>query len=300
MRLATAYLRLHFIIFLWGFTAILGLLVSIPAVEMVFLRTFLAAIGLAALLVLTQRSFKLTSKDYLIITLTGFLISIHWITFFASARLSNASVSLVGFATTSLWTALLEPWMKNRKLKWYELGLGLTVLIGLYIIFSFDFRFKLGLVLGIISGFTLAIFAILNSTFVQRINPFTITFYEMVGATLCTAIFFPMYMMLWSDGSLNFNLTSMDWFYIAILALVCTVYAYSEMVSLMKQLSVFVIQLSFNLEPLYGIVLAVIIFGESERMHINFYLGTAVILFAVLSYPFVKKKFDKNQSVPFQ
>ncbi|NJN41610.1 MAG: DMT family transporter [Flammeovirgaceae bacterium] len=300
MSLTRSYLRLHFIVFLWGFTAILGLLISIPAVEMVFLRTLLAAGGLGILLLVTHRPFKLATTDYLPVILTGFIISAHWITFFESARLSNASVSLVGFATNSLWAALLEPWIKKRKIKWFEVALGFMVIIGLYIIFSFDFQYKAGLLLGVISGLLIAIFSVLNSGFVQRIDPFTITFYEMIGATLCTALFFPVYLNLWAiQGELNFDATSMDWMYIAILAIVCTVYAYSVAVDLLKQLSVFILQLTFNLEPLYGIGMAVLILGESEKMHFNFYIGTLVILSAVLSYPLLKRKFEP-QSFPAQ
>lgn len=295
------YFKLHFVVFLWGFTAILGLLISIPAVEMVFYRTLLAAIGLAVLIFLTQNSFKISKSDFIKIIGTGLIVGVHWITFFASAKVSNASVSLVGFATGSLWTAFLEPFFSRKKIKGFEVVLGLIVVVGLYIIFSFDFRYPLGLALGIASGFTMALFSVFNSKFVQRIHPYTITFYEMIGAFMCTLIFLPLYKETWAfNNQLQLTPTAMDWLYIAILSFVCSVYAYSAGIELLKRLSVFFVQLTLNLEPLYGIIMAVIIFGESEKMQFEFYAGTAIIISAVISYPFLKARFIRTYSGPDQ
>ena len=280
------YFKLHFIVLLWGFTAVLGKLVSIPAVEMVFYRTLLAAIGMCAVMLLLKTSFRLSSSDFWKIFLTGFIVAAHWLTFFISGRVANASVSLVGFATGSLWTAFIEPLVKRKKIQAIEVGLGLLVLSGLYIIFSFDFQYPLGLLLGIASGLTMAMFAVINSTFVNRIHPFTITFYEMVGACVATALFLPIYRNGWSeDHQLHLLPTWEDWIYIAAMAWACSVYAYSVALNLMKKISVFLISLTLNLEPVYGIIMAVIVFGDAEKMNTNFYIGTAVILCAVLSYP---------------
>ncbi len=295
------YFKLHFIVFLWGFTAVLGLLISIPAVEMVLYRTLIAAIGLALLIILTRNSFVVSKNDLIRIVGTGFIVGIHWITFFASAKVSNASVSLVGFATGSLWTAFLEPMVGGKKIKGFEVVLGLVVVLGLYIIFSFDFKYPLGLALGIASGFTVALFSVFNARFVQRINPFTINFYEMVGAFAFTLLFLPIYKNTWAiDHELQLILSGLDWFYITILSLVCSVYAYSAAIELLKRLSVFFVQLSLNLEPLYGIVMAVLVFGESEKMQITFYAGTAIILCAVLAYPLLQQRFTRSHSGPDQ
>jgi drug/metabolite transporter (DMT)-like permease len=227
--------------------------------------------------------------------LIGFIVALHWLSFFGSARVSNVSVSLVGFATNSLWTALLEPLFNRTKIKNFELFLGLTVVCGLYIIFSFDFHYKLGLALGILAGFTSALFSVLNSKMVKRIAARTITFYEMCGVFIGTALFMFGYSLFGSgESKLQLVPTLMDWVYIATLAGVCSVYAYTTSVELMKKISVFVIQLSLNLEPLYGIIVAVILFREKEKMDANFYLGTFVILCAVFSYPLLKKRFDKT------
>jgi drug/metabolite transporter (DMT)-like permease len=292
------YLKLHFIVFLWGFSAILGMLVSIPAVEMVFYRSILAAIGMGAVIIFSRGQFSVSGNDLVKLLLIGFIVSLHWISFFVSGRVSNVSVSLVGFATNSLWTAFLEPWFNNTRFKKYEIVLGILVLSGLYIIFSFDFQYKLGLFLGIISGLTSAFFSVLNSKMVKTISSRTITFYEMIGVAIGTALFFPIYKVTWAENNaLQLIPSGWDWLWIALLAGGCSVYAYTVAIELMKRISVFMIQLTLNLEPVYGIIMAVIIFGQREKMTANFYLGTLIILSAVIIYPLIRKKFDRAVSV---
>jgi len=291
MATAKDYLKLHFIVFLWGFTAVLGKLISIPSVEMVFYRTLLAAAGMSVVIIFARGTFKVERVDLLKLLATGFIVAIHWLTFFGSGRVSNPSTSLVGFATCSFWAALIEPLAKAKKIQPLEIGLGLMVLFGLYIIFSFGFQFPLGLFLGIMSGLTAAIFSVINSKLINRVTANTITFYEMVGATLGVLLFFPVYQQSWGfNSTLQLVPTPMDWVYITIMALACSVYAYSAAINLMKKLSVFFIQLALNLEPLYGIILALLVFGQQEVMDLNFYVGTLIILSAVASYPFLKKK----------
>lgn len=293
MTSSTDYLKLHFIVFLWGFSAILGKLVSIPAAEMVWYRSILAAVGMGAVILFTRGTFMVSRSDLVKLFGIGGIVALHWIAFFGSARVSNVSVSLVGFATNSLWTAILEPWVNKTGVKKYELLLGLTVITGLYLIFSFDFQYKLGLLLAVFAGFTSAVFAVANSRLVKRMPARSITFYEMVGVVVATGIFVPLYH--WTvEGQIQAPVRpgAMDVLYIAILAGVCSVYAYTVSVELMKRISVFMIQLTLNLEPVYGIIMAVIIFGQQEKMNLNFYAGTLIILSAVITYPFVKKRFD--------
>lgn len=295
MASSSDYIKIHFIVFLWGFTAILGKLISIPAVEMVFYRTLLATLGIALIIFIKKnKAFSIESVDIIRLILTGLIVSAHWIAFFGSARLSNVSVSLVGFATASLWTAILEPLLSRNKIKGYEVILGFVVIIGIVVIFTFDFRYQLGFLVGILSGFLAAVFSIINSKMVRRINTFSITFYEMFGAAVGTALFFPSYKTYITNGALQLMPTAMDWLYIAILALVCTVYAFTVMVDIMKRVSVFFIQLSVNLEPVYGIIMALMVFQEKERMKGNFYIGTLIILGAVVAYPYLRKRFDKT------
>lgn len=271
------------------------MLISIPAVEMVLYRTLLAAIGMGVVIFLTKKPFRITPQDLTKIIATGFIVGIHWLAFFVSARLSNASVSLVGFATGSVWTAFLEPLMGGKKIKSLEVALGCLVVAGLYVIFSFDFEYPLGLLLGIGSGLGMSFFSILNSRFVVRVHPYTITFYEMVGAFLCTLLFLPFYQILWAkDHQLQLIPTPTDWAYIAVLAWVCSVYAYSAGVELLKRLSVFFVQLTLNMEPVYGILMAVILLGEGEKMQLPFYLGAGIIISSVISYPLLKARHGQH------
>lgn len=291
------YLKLHFLVFLWGFTAILGKLITIPAMEMVFYRTLLAALGMAFLLFVVGKRFRVERSDAIKLMLTGSIVALHWLTFFLSGRVSNPSTSLVGFATCSLWAALIEPMAKGKSIQKLEVGLGIVVIAGLYVIFTTNFQYPLGLILGIISGFTIAIFAVINSELVKRLDAYTITFYEMTGAALTLALFFPIYLTWFSEsGQPELVPTPEDWLWLAILAFVCTVYAYAASINLMKRLSVFTIQLTLNLEPVYGIILALIVFREKEIMDTGFYIGTAIILSAVLLYPWLRSRTSATQT----
>jgi drug/metabolite transporter (DMT)-like permease len=291
------YLHLHFLVLIWGFTAILGLLITIPAVEVVFYRTLISAIGLGIIIYFKKYPLWIGKREIFQILGTGMLIGAHWILFFGSARVSNASVCLAGMATTSFWTSFLEPLMNNRKIKWFEVALGVLVIVGLYVIFRFEFSHALGLTMAIGSAFIAALFTVINGRFTLKHNHYTITFYEMTGAFIGTALFFPFYRLFIAESqALQLDLTLMDLLYLGILALICTVYAYSASIQLMQKISAFVINLTVNLEPVYGILLAFIIFGDSERMHLGFYIGAAIILISVLAHPVLNKRY--NRAIP--
>lgn len=288
------YAHLHFLVVVWGFTAILGLLISIPAVEIVFFRTALSIAGLWILLLATRKKILIGFSPALKMFLTGFLIGGHWILFFASARVANASICLAGLATTSFWTSLIEPAIMKRKVLWYEIFLGVLVISGLYVVFHFEFDHALGLAMAVLSAVAAALFTVINGRLIVKNHHYTITFYEMAGAFVATILFLPFYTAFFSDGIVNLTPSATDWIYLAILAWVCTVYAYSASVELMKRLSAFAISITVNLEPVYGIVLAVLFFGEKEKMNLEFYVGTLVILSAALSYPMIRKRHRKR------
>lgn len=288
-------LKLHLLVFLFGFTGILGKLVSIPALDMVLYRTLIAAAGIALVILYRKATFRISKGDFFRLMITGAVVGIHWLTFFLAARVSNVSVSLVGFATASLWTALLEPVVKRYPLRYVEILFGLVVLGGLYIIFAFDSKYAVGLMLGVASGLTCAIFSVANSVMVKRLSARTITLYEMIGAGILTTVFIPCYAYFTGEHQ-GFPVlpVGLDWLWILLLGGLCTVYAYSAAVELMKRISVFFFQLTLNLEPIYGIIMAVLVFGDSERMDFNFYLGTFIILCSVLIYPYIKRQLTTN------
>lgn len=288
------YLSLHFIVLIWGFTAILGLLIQIPSVEVVFYRTLLASLGLFVLLKFWKRPLRINTKKHIWIILgTGVLIAAHWILFFLSARISNASVCLAGMATCSLWTSLIEPISQGRKIKGFEVMLSIIAFIGIGVIFNVEFDYLLGLLTAVLSAFIASVFTVINGRLTKTYDPYVITFYEMIGACTATALFFPIYGTYFADG-LSLNPSTSDWLYLSVLAIVCTVYAYSISVELMKRLSAFSINLVVNLEPVYGIILALIIFGDSEEMSPGFYLGTLLILTSVLLYPLLNRRYKKK------
>ncbi|MGI9544508.1 MAG: DMT family transporter [Cyclobacteriaceae bacterium] len=289
------YLQLHFIVLLWGFTAILGKLITIPSVELVFYRTLLAALLLWLLLFWRKRKFDIGKQDMIKTGATGLLIAAHWILFFVSARIATISICLAGMSTITLWTSLLEPIITGKSIRWYEVVLGLIVISGLYIIFHFEFDHALGLLLAVLSALLAAVFTILNAGFTRKHNPYMITFYEMVGACLGTALFFPVYLTYLSGAdTLQMMPLAIDWVYLLILALVCTVYAYSMSVELMKRISAFAVNLTINLEPVYGIILAMIIFGDQEQMTPGFYLGASIIVISILIHPVLNKHFSRE------
>ncbi|MCX2742429.1 DMT family transporter [Mangrovivirga sp. M17] len=284
------FLKLHLIVFAWGFTAILGKLISIPAVEMVFYRTLFAAIIIFFLLRIKRIKIGVPQKDFWRLLGTGLIIGAHWIMFFGSIKVSNASIALTGMATASLWTSILEPIVLGRRILWYEVLLGTVVIIGLAIIFSLQLENIIGVIMALLSAFLASSFSIINSRFTRKYDPYAITFYEMAGATISIALFFPLYQLWFTNGApLQLGLTGMDFLYLLILAGVCTVYAFSASVEIMRRVSAFSVNLAINMEPIYGILMAVALFPEEEKMTPQFYLGAVIILAAVFSYPLFQR-----------
>ncbi|HLT06009.1 MAG TPA: DMT family transporter [Cyclobacteriaceae bacterium] len=290
------YLMLHFVVLIWGFTAILGVLITVPTIEMVFYRTLLAAVGLGLVFWWKKTKLRLPKREMMKILGTGAIISLHWLLFFGAARVSNVSVCLAGLATASFWTAFIEPMVNKTKVKWYEVLLGLTIIVGLVIIFSFELDYWLGLVMSVISALLGASFMVINSRLTKRGHPYIITFYEMIGACLFTALILLGYQVYYMDVALQLVPTAMDWLWLFLLSGICTVYAFSVSVELMKRLTAFAVNLTVNLEPVYGIILAVLIFGEKEKMTGGFYLGAMIILLSVCMYPLFNYLYKKRKA----
>jgi drug/metabolite transporter (DMT)-like permease len=293
-----SYLHLHFLVLIWGFTAVVGLMVIISPISLVFYRTFLAFAGLGIVMLVRKKRFEMSGKDFLKMFGVGLLLSSHWILFFASARVSTASVCLAGMATTSLWTSLIEPLVNRRAVRPLEVGLGILAFSGLYVVFRFEFDHALGLLLALASAVLAAMFTVANSRLVQRIDAVVITFYEMAAASIFSLLFLIIAQVggwtaeapIWPRGQ--------EWVWILFLALVCTLYASTMATQLMKQFSAYLVNLTINLEPVYGIALAVFFFEETERMTDGFYLGTALILLAVLLYPLLNnRKFLRRKGI---
>jgi drug/metabolite transporter (DMT)-like permease len=288
------FLTLHFVVLIFGFTAILGQLISIHTLGLVFFRTFFASLGFYIYFKIRGLSVEIDTKGkWRLLGTGGIIVALHWFTFFYSAKVSTIAISLVGLSTTSLWTSFIEPLWNKKRIKPLQVIFGSIVILGLYLIFFYEFQHIWGLVLSIICAILGAIFSVLNGEFSKKYPPQIITFYEMLGVAISTSL--PILYVLFSGNTDILVIPQgLDWLWLLILAFVCTIYAYTESVNLVRIFSAFTFNLTLNLEPVYGIMLAYSIFGEKEHMTAGFYTGTLVILLSVLLYPLSEKLIHEN------
>lgn len=281
------YIKLHVFVLLFGFTGILGKLISVDSLTLVLYRTLFAALGLFVILYFRKVKISLSFRDFAVLFGTGLVLGLHWLCFFGSGKLSTVSVSLVTFSTTSFFTGILEPFFFRKKIVWYEIVLGIIVVIGVSIMFSFEIRYLSGILVGLLGAFLAAVFSIVNSRLTHRFDSQVISLVE-----LSAAMFFMAVIFLFAGDFNSLKLSQNDLFWLLILSWVCTVIPHSQMISLMRRISVFTANLSLNLEPVYGVILAYFIFGESEKMSLGFYLGGILVLLTVLLHPFLKRRFN--------
>ncbi len=273
------YLHLHFIVFIWGFTAVLGDLISISAVPLVWYRMLLGAGFILIYILFRKEKLKISLKSLSKLAFVGLLIAIHWLAFFKAVKVSNVSITLAMMSTGAFFASILEPIIYKRKIIKYEVIFGLIVIVGLYIIFKVESDYIVGILLALLASFLGALFAIFNGMLVKNHNASVITFYEMIFGVFFISIF-----MLFT-GEFNtsvFNLSENDWTYLLILASICTAYAFIASVHVMRWISPYTVMLTTNMEPVYGIILALLILGEKEYMSPTFYLGAVIILITVI------------------
>ncbi len=281
------YFLLHLIVFIWGFTAVLGKLISIDALPLVWYRMSLAALCILLYMALRKIPFALSGKTRLILVMAGGVVALHWITFFGAIKVANVSVALATMATGAFFGSLLEPLWYGRKVIGYEVVFGLIVILGLYFIFNVGTEYTEGILLALASAFLGAVFTLINGRLIRHHKPSVIGFYELLSG----ALFVTVYLGLSSGFSVDFfELKVSDWLYIFILASVCTAYAFIASVKVMRHVSPYTVLLTVNLEPVYGILLAFAIFGDSERMNTQFYIGGLIILLTVVANGILKNR----------
>ena len=281
------HLHLHFIVLIYGFTGILGKLITLPSADLVFYRMFLAAIGMFGVVVVTKKQLRLSGKVLAQVFGVGVIVAVHWITFFGAIKASNVSVALGCMASMTLFTSILEPFFDKKRIAVSEVVLGLVIIIGLYIITQFAFDYWWGIVLALISAFLAALFGVLNKHLVRKHDASVISMYEMMAGFVFIALYFT---FTQSISVLPQDIPSMDIVYLLILAWICTTYAFIAMNYLLERLSAYVTALVINMEPVYSIVLAFWIFGDSERMHLGFYIGALIIIGSIVVYPFLNRR----------
>ena len=285
------YLHLHLIVFIWGFTAVLGKLISIDAMPLVWYRMLIAASLVAVFILFKRYSIRVSTKTLLVMLTAGVIIALHWVTFFKAIKVSNVSIALVTMSTGALFTAFLEPIWYGRKMIWYEVVFGLMVVFGLYLIFNVSASYSLGMGLALISALLGSIFTLINGQLIKTNKPSTISFYELISGALFISIYLAV------NGSFDrtfFTLSISDWFFIFILASVCTAYAFIAAVKVMRFISPYTVMLTINLEPIYGIVLALLIFGHSEKMSPLFYMGALLIVATIIANGILKNRRKSN------
>ena len=273
------YLHLHLLVFIAGFTAILGELISIGSIPLVWFRMLIAASILVVYLKFKKTNLAVKPNAILKFFLAGVIIALHWITFFESIEQSNISIALAMFSTGAFFASFIEPIFFKRKIIWYEILFGVMVVFGVWLITQAEIKYIKGILLGISSAFFSSLFAVINGQFIKRYSASIISFYEFISGVL----FISLFIVFFGDGfNLNFfKLSHTDWLYLIILGSICTAYAFIAAVYIMKYISPYTVVLTYNLEPIYGIALALILFPVKEKMSTEFYIG-AFIIFSVV------------------
>ena len=284
-------LHLHFLVFIAGFTAILGELISLEAIPLVWYRMLIAGVLMFGFIKIKKISLVVPFKTILKFFLAGIVIALHWITFFAAIKVSNISITLAMFSTGAFFASLIEPIFYKRKIIPYEIIFGLLVIAGVFMIMQTEIKYLLGICLGITSALFSSLFAVINGKFVAHHNASTISFYEFISGVF----FISLYIAFSNDGfdASFFKLSINDWLYLGILASVCTAYAFIASVYVMRYITPYSVVLTYNLEPIYGIFLALLFFPQTEVMPPVFYIGAALIICTVLMNALVKYKIGK-------
>lgn len=279
-------LILHFTVLIWGFTGVLGELISLSAMHLVWYRVLIAAISLWVYFLIAKKPILVSKSQLIQYLAVGMLVGLHWVLFFHAIKISTVSVTLVTLSSVTLFTAILEPIINRKKISIADILIGLVIIFGIYLIFKFEFQYFWGIVYGLSCAFCASIFSIFNARMVKKGSPTSITFYEMIGAWIGVSII----MLISGQFDEQMILSQSDLMYLLVLGVGCTAIAYVLGVAVMRELSAFTVALTTNMEPVYGIILALLIFGQKEAMSTGFYFGAIIVLVAVFIYPYLKTK----------
>lgn len=284
-----AYIQLHIAVFAYGFTAILGDLISLSALNLVWWRVLITSVSLLFFINAIQLFKTLPRKRILQFMGIGILVGLHWICFYGAIKLANASISLVCMATSSFFAAFLEPLFTKARIKGYQVALGLLIIPGMALVVNgIQVEMMAGIWVGLLASILATVFGIFNKILIDEAEPYSITFLELGSAWLFLSLLLPFFLEDISDLKPSFY----DWGYLLILSLVCTTLAFALSLKSLKQLSAFASALTINLEPVYGILLAYFLLNDSQELSTNFYIGVVVILLAVFAHPYLKRKLE--------
>ena len=282
-----SYLHLHVIVFIWGFTAVLGKLISLEALDLVWYRMLFASVIMTFVVLLNKEKIKVPFNVLIGFIISGIIIALHWLTFYYAIKVSNVSITLACLSTGAFFASILEPIFYKRRIIWYEVLFGLIVIIGLGIIFKVETQYATGIYVAVTSAFLSALFSVINGKYAKEYSPNVISVYELSSGFLFLSIY------LFFEDSFTpafFALSANDLLWLFLLSSICTAYAFSASVKVMKFLSPFTVMLTINLEPIYGIILVLLIFPENEKMSPMFYIGAIIILATVIANGIIKSR----------
>jgi drug/metabolite transporter (DMT)-like permease len=284
-------LILHFTVFIWGFTSILGALISVSAVQLVWFRVLIALVSLFFYFKFRRTDFKISRQTFLKLFFTGALVGGHWILFFASIKLSTVPVTLVCLSSMTLFTAILEPIFNKKRISKLEIVAGLLIILGIYLIFKFESHYTKGIITGLLSALLASTFSIINSKQVKQIEPAVISFFELMGALFWCSL----YLLFTGGFNKSMILKPSDIGYLLLLGTICTSLAYVAGVSVMRELSAFRVALITNLEPVYGILMSFVFFGDMNKMTAGFWAGAVIILSTIFLFPVAQTRLQKRR-----
>lgn len=275
-----AYLYMHLSILLWGLTGVFGRGIKLDAELLVWYRMLITAISMLAYILYVRKSLSIPRSDLLRLAGIGIVLAVHWVFFYSAIKASNISIALSMLASQGLFTALAEPLVSEKKFRWDEMIFSVTAMLGIWLIFSVEQSYTRGIVYGLLAAFIGAFFNILNKKEVEKHGPVVVSFYEIVigllGLTAYLAFYIHQYhpAKLWPD--------TLDWIQLVVLAVLCTHVTLILSLAALRHLSVFTLNLSINLEPVYTIALAFLIFHENKHLHTGFFIGAAIIMGSVV------------------
>jgi len=282
-----SYLHLHVIVFIWGFTAVLGKLISLEALDLVWYRMLFASVIMTFVIIFNKNRIKVPFHILIGFIVSGIIIALHWLTFYQAIKVSNVSITLACLSTGAFFASILEPIFYKRKIIWYEVLFGLIVIFGLGIIFKVETQYTTGIYLAVTSAFLSALFSVMNGKYAKEYSPSVISVYELSSGFIFLSIY-----LYFADNFTPkfFSLSPNDLLWLFLLSSICTAYAFSASVKVMKFLSPFTVMLTINLEPIYGIILVLLILPENEKMSPMFYIGAIIILATVIANGIIKNR----------
>jgi len=295
----SAYYKMHLAIFLWGFTGLFGKLITLNEGMLVWYRLLISSIAIAIILAWRKSFPKISFREVLIISAIGILVMLHWVTFYGSIKLASISVAMICLSSIALFVSFIEPLVNRQRFDKMEILFSAFAVLGIFFIYKSDISASAGIIVGVISAFLSATFSVLNKKIAHQYEPLTISLIELTSGLVFLTLLLPVYFQI--QPTHHYQPTSADWLWLIILSLVCTVFTWVLSLQALQKVSAFTVALALNLEPVYGIILAILFAGEAKILNAGFYLGGLLIMLTVIAHAYYKyhkrKKANSDEAV---